>query len=70
MTSVCVAAVNGIQLKIPECEEDNLEAPGEYIETVAVGHLPEKPLGEKRRHAGEIVSTCVLGVGLPSEDHL
>ena len=52
---VCVAAVDGIQLRIPECEEDNLEALGEFIETVAVGHLTEKPLGENRRHAGEVV---------------
>ena len=54
---VCVAAVDGIQLRIPECEEDNLEALGEIIETAAVGHLPGKPLVEKRRNAGEVVSS-------------
>ena len=54
---VCVAAVDGIQLRIPECEEDNLEALGEFIEIAAVGHLPEKPLVENRGHAGEVVSS-------------
>ena len=34
--------VDGIQLRIPQCEEDNLEAHGEFIATAAVGHLPEK----------------------------
>ena len=33
------------------------EALGEFIATAAVGHLPEKPLGENRRHAGEVVSS-------------
>ena len=42
VTYVCVAAVDGIQLRIPECEEDNLEALGEFIETVDVGHLHKK----------------------------
>ena len=54
---VCVAAVDGIQLRIPQCEEDNLEALGEFIATAAVGHLPEKPLVENRGHAGEVVSS-------------
>ena len=44
-SAVCV--VHGIQLRIPWCEEDNLDAVGEFIGTAAVGHLPEKPLGEK-----------------------
>ena len=40
------------------CEEENLEALREFIATAAVGYLPEKkPLGENRRHAGEIVSS-------------
>ena len=38
----------GIQLRIPQCEEDNLEALGEFIATAAVGHLPEEPLVENR----------------------
>ena len=54
---VCVAAVDGVQLRIPQCEEDNLEALGEFIATAAVGHLPEKPLVENRRRAGEVVSS-------------
>ena len=39
---VCGGVVDGIQLRIPQCEEDNLEALGEFIATVAVGHLTEK----------------------------
>ena len=35
---VCVAAVDGIQLRITECEE----ALGEFIETAAVGHFSWK----------------------------
>ena len=45
------------QLTHPQCEKDNLEALGECIETVAVGHLTEKPLGENRGHAGDVVSS-------------
>ena len=41
----------------PQCEEDNLEVLGEFIATAAVGHLTEKPFGENRRHAGEVVSS-------------
>ena len=55
---VCVGAVDRIQLRIPRCEKDNLEAHGELIATVAVGHLIERPLGENRGLAGEVVS-CV-----------
>ena len=70
---VCGGVVDGIQLRIPQCEEDNLEALEEFIESAAVGHLTEKQLGENQRHAGEVVSSvgdtrhlsCVLGVGLP-----
>ena len=40
----------------PQCEEDNLEALGEFIATEAVGHLAEKRLDENRRRAGEVVS--------------
>ena len=54
---VCGGVVDGIQHRISQCEEDNLEAFGEFIATVAVGHLTEKPLGENRRHAGEVVSS-------------
>ena len=40
---VCVGVVDGIQLRVPQCEEDNLEARqffhGEFIATAAVGHL-------------------------------
>ena len=43
---VCGGVVDGIQLRIPQCEEDNLEALGEFIATAAVVHLTEKPLGE------------------------
>ena len=43
---VCGGVVDGIQLRIAQCEEDNLEALGEFIATAAVGHLTEKPLGE------------------------
>ena len=39
---VCGGVVDGIQLRIPQCEEVNLEALGEFIATVAVGDLPEK----------------------------
>ena len=49
--------VDGIQLRIPWCEEDSLEALGEFIANAAVGHLSEKPLVENRRHAGEVVSS-------------
>ena len=45
---VCGGVVDGIQLRIPWCEEDNLEALREFITTVAVGDLTEKPLGENR----------------------
>ena len=54
---VCGGVVDGIQLRIPQCKEDNLEALGEFIATAAVGHLPEKPLGENRRDACEVVSS-------------
>ena len=54
---VCVAAADGIQLRITECEEDNLEALGEFIETAAVGHFPGRPLVENREHAGKVVSS-------------
>ena len=57
VSCVCGGVVDGIQRRNPLCEEDNLEAVGEIIGTAAVGHLPEKPLGEKRRHAGEVVSS-------------
>ena len=40
--------VDGVQLRILQCEEGNLDALGEFIETVAVGHLTEKPLVENR----------------------
>ena len=40
--------VDGIQLRSPQCEKDNLEALGEFIATVADGHLTKKPLGENR----------------------
>ena len=40
--------VDGIQLRIPWCEEENLEVLGALIATVAVGHLPEKQLVENR----------------------
>ena len=57
---VCGGVVDGIQLRVPLCEEDNLEALeflyGEFIAIAAVGYLTEKPLGENRRHAGEVVS--------------
>ena len=53
---VC-GCVDGIQLKIPQCEEDNLEALGDFIATAAVGPLPEKPLVENRGYAGEVVSS-------------
>ena len=49
--------VDGIQLRIPQCEEDSLEALGEIIATAAVGHLLEKPLVENRGHAGEVFSS-------------
>ena len=55
--TVCGGVVDGIQLRIPQCEEDNLEALGEFIENVAVGHLTEKKLFGNRRHAGEVVSS-------------
>ena len=45
---VCDAAVDCIQLTIPECEEDNLEELGELIATAVVGHLTEKPHVENR----------------------
>ena len=54
---VCGGVVDGIQLRITRCEEDDLEALGEFIATVAVGNLTEKPLGEQRRHAGKVVSS-------------
>ena len=57
LETVYGCVVDGIQLRIPQCEEDNLEALGEIIETVAVGHLTEKKLVENRRHAGEVVSS-------------
>ena len=54
---VCGAVVDGIQLRITLCEEDNVEAlqflHREFIATAAVGHFSEKPLVENRRHAGE-----------------
>ena len=53
---VCGGVVDGIQLRIPQCEEDNLEAHGEFIATAAEGHPTEKLLGENRRDAGEVVS--------------
>ena len=57
MSYVCDGVVDSIQLRNSECEEDNLEALGEFIATVAVGELTEKPLVENRRHAGEVVSS-------------
>ena len=54
---ICGGVVDGNQLRIPRCEEDNLEALGEFIATAAVGHLTEKTLGENRRLAGEVVSS-------------
>ena len=53
----CGGVVDSIQPRISQREEDNLEALGEFIATAAVGHLTEKPLGENRRHAGEVVSS-------------
>ena len=54
---VCGGVEDGIQLRILQCEEDNLEALGEFIATAVVGHLPEKPLVENRGYAGEVVSS-------------
>ena len=45
---VCGGVVDGIQHKIPQCEEDNLEALGEIIATAAVEHLTEEPHVENR----------------------
>ena len=36
---VCVGVVDGIQHRIPHCEEDSLEALGESIATATDGHL-------------------------------
>ena len=33
VSHVCGGVVDGIQLRIPQCEEDNLEALGEFIAT-------------------------------------
>ena len=57
-SDVCGGVLDGIQLRIPQCEEDNLDALGEFIATAAVGHLTEKPLVDNRRRAGEIVSSA------------
>ena len=54
---VCGGVVDGIRIRIPQCEEDNLETLDEFIATAAVGHLPGKPRVENRGHAGEVVSS-------------
>ena len=57
VSHVCGCVVDGIQIRIPQCEEDNLEALVEFVATAAVGHLTEKSHGENRRRAGEVVSS-------------